>query len=72
MDKLHVGFDLSRKVKSRFSDTALITLGSRRGKSGRAEAKSKNMGKEQDSSIGDDSARSATTSRKKVVIFPVT
>ena len=46
MDKLRARFDLSREVKSRSSDTAaLVALDSTSGKSGRAETKSKNMGK---------------------------
>ena len=39
MGELRAGFDLSRKVKSRSSDTALVASGSRRGKSERVEAK---------------------------------
>ena len=44
MGELRAKLDLSRKVKSRSSDTALVVLGSRRGKSERFGAKRKTMG----------------------------
>ena len=65
MSELRARFDLSRKVKSRCSDTALVASGSRRGKSERVGAKGKMMGKKQRSSSGNDSAGSATTSGKE-------
>ena len=58
-------FDLSRKVKSRSSDTALVASGSRRHKSERVGAKHKVNGKKQGSSRGSNSAGSATTSEKE-------
>ena len=64
MGELRARFDLSRKVKSRSSDTALVTSGPRREKSERVGAKHKVMGKKQISSRGDNSAGSATTSGK--------
>ena len=65
MGELRVRFDLSRKVKSRSSDTALVASGSRREKSKRVGAKQKVMGKKQSSSLGYNSAGSATTSQKE-------
>ena len=65
MGELRARFDLSRNVKSRSSDTALVASGSRGEKSERVEAKHKVMGKKQSSSRGDNSAGSATTSGKK-------
>ena len=47
MSELRARFDLSRKVKSRSPDTALVASGSRRGKSERFKAISKMMGKKQ-------------------------
>ena len=66
MGELRARFDLSRKVKSRSSDTALVASGSRREKSERVGAKHKVMGKNQScSSRGYNSAGSATTSEKE-------
>ena len=64
MGELRARFDLSRKVKSRSSDTALVASSSRREKSERVGANHKVMEKKQRSSRGDDSAGSATTSGK--------
>ena len=50
MDGLCARFDLSRIVKSRSSETILVTSGSRRGESVRAGTTSKKMGKKQSSS----------------------
>ena len=61
MGELRARFDLSRKVKSRSSDTVLVASGSRREKSERVGAKHKVMGKKQSSSRGDNSVGSATT-----------
>ena len=61
MGELRARFDLSRKVKSRSSDTS----GSRREKSKRVRAKHKVMGKKQNSSRGYNSAGSAATSEKE-------
>ncbi|CAN0476175.1 unnamed protein product, partial [Ascophyllum nodosum] len=55
MGELRARFDLSRKVKSRSSDTALVASGSRREKSKR----------KQNSSRGYNSAGSAATSEKE-------
>ena len=65
MGELRARFDLSRKVKSRSSDTALVVSGSRREKSKRVGAKHKVMRKKQSSSRGYNSAGSATTSEKE-------
>ena len=65
MGELRARFDLSRKVKSRSSDTALVASGSRREKSKRVGAKHKLMGRKQSSSLGYNSAGSATTSEKE-------
>ena len=65
MGELRARFDLSRKVKSRSSDTALVASGSRREKSERVGAKHKVMGKNQSSSRGGNSAGRATTSGKE-------
>ena len=62
MGELRARLDLSRKVKSRSSDTALVASGSRREKSERVGAKHKVMGKKQSSSRDDNSADRATTS----------
>ena len=62
MGELHARFDLSRKVKSRSSDTALVASGSRREKSERVGANHKVMGKKESSGRADNSAGSATTS----------
>ena len=62
--ELRARFDLSRKVKSRSSDTALVASGSRREKSKRVGAKHRVTGKKQSSSRGYNSAGSATTSEK--------
>ena len=70
MGELRARIDLSRKVKSRSSDTALVASGSRREKSERAGAKHKVMGKKQSSSRGYNSAGSATTFEKKTRRFP--
>ena len=58
-------FDISRKVKSKSFETALVTSGLRLGKSGRVGAKYRKMGKKQSSSSGDDSAGRATSSGKE-------
>ena len=52
MDEIRARLELSRKVKSRSFDTALVAPGSRRRKSGRAGAKSKKMGKEKVAVVG--------------------
>ena len=65
MGELRARFDLSRNVKSRFSDTALVASGSRREKSKRVGAKHKVMGKKQNSSRGYNSAGSAATAEKE-------
>ena len=46
MDKLRASYGLSRKIKSRSSDTASVDSGSRPGKSGRSGEKYKIMWKE--------------------------
>ena len=63
--ELRARFDLSRKVKSRSSDTALVASCSRRGKLKRFRAKRKTMGRKQSSSSGENSAGSATISGKE-------
>ena len=65
MGELRARFDLSRKVNSRSSDTALVASGSRREKSKRVGAKHKVMGKKQSSNRGYNSAGSAATSEKE-------
>ena len=65
MGELRARFDLSRKVKSRSSDTALVASGSRREKSKRVGANHKVMRKKQSSSRGYNSAGSAATSEKE-------
>ena len=65
MSELRARFNLSRKVKPRSSDSALVTSGSRRGKRERLGAKRKMIGKKQSSNSGDISADSATTSGKE-------
>ena len=64
MGELCARFDLSRKVKSRSSDTALVASGSRRGKSERFGTKRKIMGKKQSSSSGDNSTGSAGSGKE--------
>ena len=66
MGELRARFDLSKKVKSRSADTALVASGSRRGKTERVGAKRNIMGKKPSSSSGDNSAGSATISGKEV------
>ena len=65
MGELRARFDLSRKVKPRSSDIALVASGSRREKSERVGAKHNVMRKKPSSSRGDNSAGSATTSGKE-------
>ena len=65
MGEIRARFDLSRKVKSISSDSALVASGSKREKSKRVGAKHKVMGKKQSSSRGCNSAGSATTSEKE-------
>ena len=65
MGELRARFDLSKKVKSRSPDTALVASGSRREKSKRVGAKHKIMGKKQSFSRGYNSVGSAATSQKE-------
>ena len=65
MGELRARFDLSRKVESRSSDTALVPSGSRQEKNKRVRAKHKVMEEKQSPSLGYHSAGSATTSEKE-------
>ena len=64
LGELCARFDLSKKVKSKSSDTALVAWGSRRGKSKRFGAKRKMMAKKKSSSSGDNSTGSAGSGKE--------
>ena len=69
MGELSAGYGLSRKIKPRSSGPAFVASCSRRGKSGRAGAKSKTVGQEQGSGGGDNSVGSTTASGKGDAYF---
>ena len=69
MGELRTRFDLSRKVKSRSSDIALVASGSRREKSERVGAKHNVMGKKPSSSRGDNLLAVPLHREKRAVRF---
>ena len=69
MGELRARFDLSRKVKSRSSDIALVASGSRREKGERVGAKHNVMGKKPSSSRGDNLLAVPLHREKRAVRF---